>query len=455
MGVCLSKDKLQQYPDQPKDSDIACSLTLDDFELQRVIGKGAFGKVKVVIHKRTHSQYALKYIDKQACVERNATANVIRERKILAMLDHALVCNLRYAFQDDDFLYLVCDLMLGGDLRFHLLRRTFTEQAVRHWVAELTVALSYCHGKGIIHRDVKPDNILLTEAGHIKLADFNISVQMKGSLLPKSRSGSLFYMAPEVHFGQSYDFAIDFWSLGITFYESIYGERPFNGKTNDEVSYNICHQVLTRRTTSPQVSEWCQAALGHFLTKDPRSRPRSIREIQGLHFFSDIDWKSVQACTSIPPFVPGGIRNFDASWELEEILLHDSPLEAKRSSRNKGKVDKLKLQESYVLLENQFTNFDHTKTRHSNNSLALDLVPKPLVPELTRNSVDLLQDGVDEQRDDRLSSEMIQVERGSQSSNGNASRLLKIFKRTERSKVVLPAGILALKPRARVTLSAV
>lgn len=116
--------------------------------------------------------------------------NIVRERRMLEHLRHPFLCNLRYSFQDYEYLfvpfssfnnvwfvdticsYLVVDLMSGGDLRFHISRKTFKEEAVRFWIAELGCALEYIHGQGIVHRDVKPDNVLLDFDGHVHLADF-------------------------------------------------------------------------------------------------------------------------------------------------------------------------------------------------------------------------------------------------------------------------------------------
>ena len=142
--------------------------------------------------------------------------------------------------------YLVVDLMSGGDLRFHISRKTFTEDAVRFWIAELGCALRYIHGQGIIHRDVKPDNVLLDQDGHVHLTDFvsahsfrrrawdgdlptdscvqNVASDLVPGKVLTSKSGTLAYLAPEVYSGNGYDSRADWWSLGVTFYECIYNK---------------------------------------------------------------------------------------------------------------------------------------------------------------------------------------------------------------------------------------
>ena len=133
------------------------------------------------------------------------------------------------------------DLMNGGDLRFHISRKTFTEEAVRFWMAQLACALRYIHKQGIVHRDLKPDNVLLDSQGHVHLADFvcsghivlvksfanvqqNVASEFRRDKKLHSKSGTLAYLAPEVYAGTGYLDEVDWWSLGVTFYESIYNK---------------------------------------------------------------------------------------------------------------------------------------------------------------------------------------------------------------------------------------
>jgi len=147
---------------RPQPVDFDGDVNLFHFVLLRCVGKGAFGKVRVVQHKQTRELYALKYINKVKCVKMKAVANVIQERRLLEEVDHAFIVNLRYAFQDDENCFFVLDLMLGGDLRFHLERLgSLPEDTVRFYVAEIASALVFLHQSRIMHRDLKPDNILL------------------------------------------------------------------------------------------------------------------------------------------------------------------------------------------------------------------------------------------------------------------------------------------------------
>lgn len=176
-------------------------MELKHFELLRSVGKGAFGKVRVVKHKGTGNVYALKYINKQKCIAMNAVENIIDERKLLELIHNPFICNLRYAFQDDKTLFMVIDLMMGGDLRFHLDRSgPFKEAHIEFVTAECSLALNYLHSKNVIHRDLKPDNsinsliVLLDEKGHAHLADFNIAVGFSWDKPLMAIAGSMAYM---------------------------------------------------------------------------------------------------------------------------------------------------------------------------------------------------------------------------------------------------------------------
>lgn len=128
-------------------------MELSHFVLLRSVGKGAFGKVRVVQHKGTKKLYALKYINKDKCIQMKAIENIISERRLLEHINYNLIVNLRYAFQDDENLFMILDLMLGGDLRFHLDRSGhLPEKYVQFYAAEIASSLNYLHGKNIIHR---------------------------------------------------------------------------------------------------------------------------------------------------------------------------------------------------------------------------------------------------------------------------------------------------------------
>lgn len=342
-------------------------VNLFHFILLRSVGKGAFGKVRVVQHKQTRELYALKYINKSKCVRMKAVLNIVQERKLLEEIDHPFVVNMRYAFQDDENCFFVLDLMLGGDLRFHLERLgSLSEEAVRFYIAELSSAIAFLHEKKIIHRDLKPDNILLDEKGHAHITDFNIAVHYSDRRLLTGVAGSMAYMAPEVLTKKGYTYTIDWWSLGVCAYELIFGRRPFRGKTNSHLSHAITREHLKfPEDAEAKCSREGIHALKSLLDRDTTRRlgcklnGEGIEDVKRHPWFSSIDWEKLEAKQLDSPFVPDSKKaNFDATHELEELLLEDNPLKARRRNPNQ---DVNTLSAEYRQMEEQFTTYDFRK----------------------------------------------------------------------------------------------
>lgn len=352
-----------------------------------MVGKGAFGKVRIVERKDSGLTFALKYIRKDegmgcpvyqrgeylltgTVVRSESVRNIIRERRMLEHLNHPFLCNLRYSFQDVEYLYLVVDLMNGGDLRFHIQRKAFTEDAVRFWMAELACALRYIHSQGIVHRDLKPDNVLLDSEGHVHLADFNVASDFKPGKPLTSKSGTLAYLAPEVFRGHGYYSEVDWWSLGVTFYESIYGKRPFEGKSHEELSENICAANPRYFVTKPPVSMPCLSAMTSLIEKDRRKRigAAGFETFTNHPFFQSIDFEALERKQIPPIFVPSSEKtNFDATYDLEELLLEEAPLEARARKqkpraelRNDATTKEIREDELHRMIETMFEPFDYT-----------------------------------------------------------------------------------------------
>ncbi|EPQ56369.1 kinase-like protein [Gloeophyllum trabeum ATCC 11539] len=350
---------------RPQPIDFDADVNLFHFVLLRCVGKGAFGKVRVVQHKQTRDLYALKYINKAKCVKMKAVANIIQERRLLEEIDHPFVVNLRYAFQDDENCFFVLDLMLGGDLRFHLERLgSLGEETVRFYVAEISSALSFLHENRIIHRDLKPDNILLDERGHAHITDFNIAVHYSERRMLTGVAGSMAYMAPEILAKRGYTYTIDWWSLGVCAYELIFGRRPFRGKTNSDLTHSISKDPLRfPEDAESRCSRAGLQALKGLLTRDPAQRlgckphGEGFEELRRHPWFRNIDWETLESKQATPPFVPDSKKaNFDASHELEELLLEDNPLKAKQRKANQDNLTPEMRQ-----MEEQFTTYDFKK----------------------------------------------------------------------------------------------
>jgi len=321
-------------------------------------------KVRFVQHKQTKDLYALKYINKAKCVKMKAVANIIQERKLLEEVDHPFIVNLRYAFQDDENCFFVLDLMLGGDLRFHLERMgSFPEEAVRFYIAEIGSALAFLHEKKIIHRDLKPDNILLDEKGHAHITDFNIAVHYSERRMLTGVAGSMAYMAPEILAKKGYSYMIDWWSLGVCAYELLFGRRPFRGKTNSDLTHSISRDSLKfPEDSDSKCSPEGKQGLRDLLTRNVESRlgckpnGEGLKDLMRHPWFKGIDWDALEAKELLPPFVPDSKKaNFDSTHELEELLLEDNPLKPRKRKANQ---DINNLTAEMRQMEEQFTTYD-------------------------------------------------------------------------------------------------
>ncbi|WWD01371.1 hypothetical protein V866_008314 [Kwoniella sp. B9012] len=340
---------------KPEAIDFEGEVNLFHFYLLRSVGKGAFGKVRVVQHKHSKTLYALKYINKAKCVKMKAVANIIQERRLLE--------------EDDENCFFVLDLMLGGDLRFHLDRAgAMSEEVVRFYVAEIAMATDYLHSKRIVHRDLKPDNILLDEKGHAHITDFNIAVHFSERRLLTGVAGSMAYMAPEVLTKRGYSAPVDFWSLGILAYELLFGRRPFRGRTNTALTNSILNEHLLWPDDAPgKCSSDGMHAIKSLLDRDPNKRlgyrpgGGGFEDIKGHAWFRNINWDQLYKKEVVPPFEPDSKRaNFDATHELEELLLEENPLKARK--RKEGQ-DLEMMTPEMRMMEEHFKVFDYTKTQ--------------------------------------------------------------------------------------------
>ena len=174
-------------------------------------------------------------------IDKNSVSSIKYERELLSKLNHTLIINMHYAFQDYDNLYLVLDLLTGGDLRYQISRHErqyFSEKQTKFFISCLIEALLYIHSKKIIHRDIKPENLIFDQNGYLHITDFGIA-----KLITKNNShetsGTPGYMAPEVMQGLSHTFSVDFYAIGVIIYELMMGKRPYTGKTRKEIKEQI------------------------------------------------------------------------------------------------------------------------------------------------------------------------------------------------------------------------
>ncbi|KAJ3026084.1 UNVERIFIED_CONTAM: hypothetical protein HDU68_006224 [Siphonaria sp. JEL0065] len=289
-------------------------LSVDDFEIMRVLGKGSFGKVVQVKKKDTGRIYAMKILKKSSIVERDEVEHTLAERNVLAKVSHPFIVNIKFSFQSKDKLYLVLAFVNGGELFHHLqLVGRFEEDRAKLYAAELLSALECLHSFHIIYRDLKPENILLDYTGHIALCDFGLcKFNMKDGNKTNTFCGTPEYLAPELLLGHGYTKCVDYWTLGVLIYEMITGLPPFYDENQNEMYKRIVGDELV---FPDELGDCVKDLLSKMLNRDPNARlgNNGAQEIKNHPWFAEIDWKRLNARKYRPTFRPQVANSSDTS----------------------------------------------------------------------------------------------------------------------------------------------
>ena len=223
----------------------------------------------------------------------------------MQLVTHPFVVKLHYAFQTNETLYFVTDFLNGGELFFHLCNEIrFTEARAKFYAAEMVLALEHLHSEGIIYRDLKPENVLLDNKGHIKITDFGLSKMKQGDNdLTNTFCGTPEYLAPEIVLNVGHTFGVDWWSLGMLLYEMISGINPLKVALQKNKSRQEVMNMITQRDIEiiRGFSENAEDLLRNLLKRDPSVR-LNVEQIKAHAFFADINWDNLLAKRVTPPF---------------------------------------------------------------------------------------------------------------------------------------------------------
>ncbi|XBW37923.1 hypothetical protein QEN19_003503 [Hanseniaspora menglaensis] len=284
-------------------------VSLDDFLLLKVLGKGNFGKVLLAQSKNSDHLCAIKVLKKDQLLKNNDMESVKAEKKVFLLATqakHPFLTNLYCSFQTENRIYFAMEFIGGGDLMWHVQNHRLSVKKAKFFAAEVLLALKYFHDHGVVYRDLKLENILLTPEGHIKLADYGLCKdEMWYGCKTSTFCGTPEFIAPEILKEQQYTKAVDWWAFGVLLYQMLLSQSPFSGEDEDEV-FNA---ILTDEPLYPidMAGDIVQIFQG-LLTKDPEFRlgagPDDALEIMREPFFKNIDFDDILNLRIRPPFIP-------------------------------------------------------------------------------------------------------------------------------------------------------
>lgn len=322
-------------------------MTIDDFDLMKVVGRGAFGKVLLVRKKEGKNAghiYAMKILVKSHIIKNDQIENTKAEQHILKEINHPYVVRLRYAFQNPEKLYLIMDYYPGGSMFYHLRKsKRFSEERTRLYMAQLLTALMHLHSKQIAYRDLKLENILMDPKGNIALTDFGLSKEgqvIEGAIRAsqadsgmKTICGTAEYMAPELLRHQPYGKVVDWWSYGILLFEMLTGRTPFVDRNRRQMFKNIMQSEVIYPS---HISANARSLISKLLNRDPSRRlgggPNGGRDIMAHPFYESIDWDKLMRKEITPPFIPD-VTSVDDISNVPEMFQNmaavDSPVNKK------------------------------------------------------------------------------------------------------------------------------
>lgn len=347
---------LRASPVHPASKD---RTSIDDFEILKPISRGAFGRVFLARKRTTGDLFAIKVLRKADMIRKNAVESILAERNILISVRNPFVVRFFYSFTCRDNLYLVMEYLNGGDL-YSLLRNLgcLDEDMARVYIAEVVLALEYLHTLHVVHRDLKPDNLLIAHDGHIKLTDFGLSKvglinstddlsgpAVSGTMLlgededslcsseqpdqrerrqKRSAVGTPDYLAPEILLGTGHAETADWWSVGVILFELLTGIPPFNAEHPQTIFDNILNRKIPWPDVPEEMSYEAMDLIDKLLTEDPNQRlgSKGAAEVKRHPFFKDINWDTLQRQKAA--FVPTSDGALDTSYFTSRYMWNSS-----------------------------------------------------------------------------------------------------------------------------------
>jgi CRP-like cAMP-binding protein len=280
-------------------------ILMSDLKQLAILGVGTFGRVKLVLHTKDKDRpYALKCMRKGQVVALKQVEHVINEKKLLEECNHPFLLHLAATFQDEEEIYMLLELALGGEL-FSVLRKQhkFEEKQGCFYAACVCAAFSYMHDRQIVYRDLKPENLLFDDKGYLKVVDFGFAKKITDRTW--TLCGTPEYLAPEIITNKGHNLAVDWWAFGVLIFEMLFGQPPFCADDPME----IYQKILKNKVSWPSsLSKHSKDLVAKLLVSNPSQRLGSLkkghRDISGHTFFKHTDWKGMVRKSCKAPYIP-------------------------------------------------------------------------------------------------------------------------------------------------------
>ncbi|EGE05620.1 AGC/PKC protein kinase [Trichophyton equinum CBS 127.97] len=308
-AALAAKDQMPPPTSAHPQKKAGAMIGLDHFNFLAVLGKGNFGKVMLAESKTSKKLYAIKVLKKEFIIENDEVESTKSEKRVFLIANkerHPFLLNLHACFQTETRVYFVMEYISGGDLMLHIQRGQFGLKRAQFYAAEVCLALKYFHENGVIYRDLKLDNILLSLDGHLKIADYGLcKEEMWYGSTTSTFCGTPEFMAPEILLDKKYGRAVDWWAFGVLIYQMLLQQSPFRGEDEDEIYDAILADEPLYPIHMPRDSV---SILQKLLTREPELRlgsgPTDAQEIMSHPFFRNINWDDIYHKRVPPPFFP-------------------------------------------------------------------------------------------------------------------------------------------------------
>jgi len=298
-------------------------MALDQFEQLVTLGTGTFGRVYLVRHRPSGKYYAMKTLKKSEVVRLKQVEHINSEKQILSSIRHPFIVNLYRSFQDDKYLYMLLEYVIGGEMFSHLRRAgRFSNEVTRFYAAEIVLALEYLHSLNIVYRDLKPENLLIDHQGHIKITDFGFSKRVEDRTW--TLCGTPEYLAPEIIQSKGHGKAVDWWALGILIFEMLAGYPPFF----DDNPFGIYEKILGGRIQfpshfDPNAKDLIRKLLAADRTRRLGNLKSGASDIKNHKWFKGVDWDLLYQKRVQAPIIPEVEHEGDTNY----FEKYDDPVE--------------------------------------------------------------------------------------------------------------------------------